>query len=66
MPNYYVNRQADKQGDHEVHADGCSRMPSDKHGLGEHASCGTAVLAAKKIYPTANGCFFCSKECHSH
>ncbi len=65
MANYYVNDNAQPNGDHEVHKQGCNWMPSNRTYLGDHASCTTAVFAAKQIYGRANGCYFCSRECHT-
>jgi len=66
MAKYYVNDNAQANGDHEVHREGCVWLAKvvSKTYLGEHATCRTAVAAAKKIYPTADGCATCSKDCH--
>ncbi len=39
MADYWVNRNAQANGDHEVHKQGCSDMPSDKKYLGDFSSC---------------------------
>ena len=65
MPRYAVNRVAQSNGDHEVHKEGCTYWPTNRDNLGYHVTCHTAVLKAKLSYPTANGCFFCSRECHT-
>jgi len=65
MASYYVNDNAQPNGDHEVHKDGCQFMPKYKTSLGDHASCGPAVTQAKRKYPTANGCRTCSRDCHT-
>ena len=68
MPAYYVNTVAQPNGDHEVHTEyGCPTpaQTNNRHALGSHASCHSAVRAAKKIYPTADGCKHCSLPCHS-
>jgi len=65
MAKYYVNKTAQLNGDHEVHKDGCRYMPSNRLDLGDHSSCHTAVAAAKRYYSTANGCIYCSRECHT-
>lgn len=64
---YYVNTEAQSNGDHEVHKDGCAWMPAEKNrkSLGEFDSCEGAVTEAKKTYPTANGCKHCSNDCHT-
>ena len=67
MPEYYVNKQAQKNGDHEVHKGGCSHMPSpqNKKYLGVFSSCHAAVREAKKYYRQSNGCYYCSNACHT-
>lgn len=67
MPQYYVNKNAQKNGDHETHKDGCSYMPEpqNRKDLGSFESCFNAVKKAKETYPKSNGCFYCSKECHT-
>ena len=66
MPNYYVNTQAQANGDHEVHQSSCEHQPAlaHRHFLGAFDTCVEAVRAAKKIYPTADGCYWCSNACH--
>lgn len=68
MPNYYVHTRKDAQGDYEVHQERCSHMPlpQNRKPLGIYASCRDAVQAAKRLgYSPANGCFYCSRECHT-
>lgn len=67
MAKYYVNKQAQNNGDHEVHKSGCSHMPSEKNrlNLGSFNNCQDAVRVAKKSYPQSNGCYWCSNECHT-
>jgi hypothetical protein len=67
MPNYYVNNNAQNNGDHEVHKDGCTWLSKivSKTSLGYHSTCQSAVVAAKKIYRQSNGCATCSPECHT-
>jgi len=65
MADYYVNNDAQSNGDHEVHAAGCQYMPQSRTPLGSHQSCHTAVTAAKRIYPQSNGCYYCSRPCHT-
>lgn len=67
MAYYYVNKNAQSNGDHEVHKTGCSFMPAidNRKYLGEFNSCSSAVNEAKKTYTKSNGCFYCSKECHT-
>lgn len=67
MSKYYVNKQAQANGDHEVHKDGCNYMPSQSNQqfLGDFATCYEAVREAKRYYSRSNGCYFCSRECHT-
>lgn len=67
MNNYYVNKIAQPNGDHEVHKDSCDRMPASHNALylGAFASCMEAVRKAKGIYPSADGCFHCIPACHT-
>ena len=67
MANYYVNKNAQSNGDHEVHKSGCSFMPNEENRkfLGNHTYCWGAVNEAKKHYDHVNGCYYCSKECHT-
>ena len=66
MPCYIVNKNAQSNGDHEVHKEGCTTMPDldNQVPLGEHASCQSAVEKAKTIYPQADGCAHCCPECN--
>jgi hypothetical protein len=67
MMRYYVNTRRQANGDHEVHKADCSFLPSaeNRHLLGEFATCAQAVRAARVYYPHANGCVYCSPECHT-
>ena len=67
MANYYVNKNAQPNGDHEVHTTGCPHPPNveNRTQLGDFASCTPAVTAAKKIYDQVNGCAYCSSACHT-
>lgn len=64
---YYVNRNRDEQGQHEVHREGCSHPPDERNRrpLGAFADCAAAVRAARELYPTADGCYHCSRPCHT-
>jgi hypothetical protein len=67
MAAYYVNKNAQANGDHEVHQQGCSYMPdpANRLYLGAFSHCREAVREAKKHYPQSNGCYYCSPECHT-
>ena len=66
MPRYYVNNQAQANGDHEVHKEGCFYLQFviSKTDLGYHDTCETAIIAARRIYHKADGCKVCSEDCH--
>ena len=67
MAEYYVNINAQDNGDHEVHTTGCSHPPDEgnRKQLGEFESCAAAVAKAKETYENANGCAYCCSECHT-
>ncbi len=51
MADYYVTRQANASGHHDVHREGCSHMPDaiNRIYLGEFNSCEGAVEKAKSV-----------------
>ena len=70
MPNFIVvNRNAQANGDHEVHntTTGCGHMPdaANRMSLGSHATCRGAVQEAKRTYARSNGCYYCCNECNT-
>ncbi|HET9226222.1 MAG TPA: hypothetical protein VFR31_06120 [Thermoanaerobaculia bacterium] len=67
MALYYVNKNAQSNGDHEVHEQGCSFMPATENRkyLGSFSNCRDAVREAKKHYSQVNGCYYCSNDCHT-
>lgn len=67
MARYCMNRNAQSNGDHEVHKEGCQFAPAshNQQDLGEHATCRTAVALARQYNPKADGCKHCSPECHT-
>ena len=67
MYKYYVNKNAQSNGDHEVHKAGCSYMPNSENRLclGTFSGCAGAVKEAKKTYLRSNGCYYCSNACHT-
>lgn len=69
MQQYFVNREAQANGDHEVHDSGCYYLSIMSYGnresLGHFANCSSAVKEAKSRGYKANGCYFCSKPCHT-
>lgn len=67
MASYFVNKNPQPNGDHEVHVAGCSYFPAPGNAkyLGDYSNCRPAVQKAKETYPQSNGCAFCSPECHT-
>ncbi len=67
MSRYYVNKNAQPNGDHEVHKEGCSWLPAKENRiyLGDFSSCGPAVAEARNHYTVVNGCYYCSNACHT-
>lgn len=63
--HYYVNNNAQSNGDHEVHKEGCTFFPSNHTYLGYYTNCRGAVQKARGYHTQVNGCYFCSKECHT-
>lgn len=67
MELYYVNKNKQANGDHEVHTSNCYYLPTveNRKYLGSFSNCKEAVLEAKKHYNQVNGCYHCSRECHT-
>lgn len=73
MPNFIVNRNAQSNGDNEVHEFPSSRcssrfypLPQNQVPLGWHSSCVGAVSHAKGLgFARANGCYYCANACHT-
>lgn len=67
MARYYVNKNSQSNGDHEVHASGCSWLPMAENRiyLGDFVTCRSAVTKAKEYYIQVNGCYYCSNDCHT-
>jgi hypothetical protein len=69
VPYFYVNKNAQENGDHEVHEENanCGHEPHilNRLALGWHSDCHGAVKEAKKTYSQSNGCFYCCNECNT-
>ncbi len=67
MDYYYVNKNAQATGEHEVHKSSCSYLPSESNriGLGYYATCAEAVKKAKEYYSNVDGCYYCCPTCHT-
>ncbi|NGP87553.1 hypothetical protein [Fodinibius halophilus] len=68
MDHYYVHIYTDDDGDHEIHTDECDFLPKPTHRdyLGYYNNCENAVEeAGNNGYSPVNGCYFCSRDCHT-
>jgi hypothetical protein len=67
VQHYYVNKQAQSNGDHEVHVPRCSYLPDPENSvyLGAFTDCREAVNVALARYDKANGCYWCCNTCHT-
>jgi hypothetical protein len=67
MASYYVNKNAQDNGDHEVHTSVCSFLPeiANRLYLGEFSNCQDAVREAAKYYNDVDGCYYCAYACHT-
>ncbi|ANE55791.1 MULTISPECIES: hypothetical protein [Methylomonas] len=66
MAEFYVEINAQANGDHLVHNAACSLLPA-KDGiryLGSIASCASAVKKAAESFRQVNGCPQCATSCH--
>jgi hypothetical protein len=66
MPRYYVNKNAQNGGEHEVHTSTCAHKPLSENSvyLGEHVTCRGALQEARKRYDNVDGCYYCCNDCH--
>ncbi len=66
MKKYYVNKNAQSTGEHEVHCENCSYLPDSNNRLylGYFNDCKDAIKEAKKYYINVDGCYYCCPSCH--
>jgi hypothetical protein len=66
MDYYYVNRNAQASGEHEVHKNTCANLPDTRNliGLGYFFNCADAVRKAREYYTNVDGCYYCCPACH--
>lgn len=64
---YLINKNAQYNGDHEVHNETCNHLPNleNRKYLGNFSNCRDAVDEAKKLDSDADGCYWCCNECHT-
>lgn len=67
MTKYYVNKNKQDNGDNEVHTETCNYLPTilNRVYLGSFDTCTSAVSEAKRQGYKANGCYYCSRPCHT-
>ena len=67
LKNYYVNKNAQPTGEHEVHAEDCPYMPhiQNRQYLGCFDNCKEALKKAKDYYNNVDGCYYCASLCHT-
>ena len=69
MARYCVNRNPQADSYHEVHnlTAGCNHLPApeNRRALGDHSSCHSAVAKARTMYTLVDGCWYCSRSCHT-
>ena len=66
MARYYVNTNAQSTWEHEVHKDGCHRMPEPQNRiyLGYFSDAKEAVREARRYFSNVDGCYYCASEAH--
>ncbi len=64
--SYYVHKQEQDNGDHEVHVADCSHLPllDNRIYLGDFATCTEGIKVAGRYYDQVDGCKFCLPDCH--
>ncbi|MDR3583843.1 MAG: hypothetical protein P4L59_00790 [Desulfosporosinus sp.] len=64
---FYVNKNTQTNGDHEVHRSTCSWLPDAENRLylGDFTTSQVAVKEARKYYGQVNGCCYCCPETHT-
>jgi hypothetical protein len=58
--------KAQPTGEHEIHVEGCYRLPDLKNrkSLGYFSNCKDALKKAKEYYENVDGCYYCCPDCH--
>jgi hypothetical protein len=64
---YYVNKNAQPTGEHEVHTISCRYKPLSENCiyLGEFSNCHDALREARRYYDNVDGCYYCCNQCHT-
>lgn len=67
MAEYYLNRNTQTTGEHEVHKASCFRMPEPQNRmyLGSFLDAKEAVREARRYFVNVDGCYYCANEAHN-
>ena len=67
MAIYYVNKNSQLTGEHEIHTSVCVYLPDSQNRiyLGPFDHCEEAVDEARKYFSNVDGCYHCSRDCHT-
>jgi len=67
MAEFYVEINAQTNGEHVVHRADCTQLPSKEtiRYLGSIASCTSALKKAAESFRQVNGCPHCATTCHT-
>lgn len=65
--HYFVNKNAQSTGEHEVHTETCAFLPdiNNREYLGYFDSPLKAVEKACQLFNNVDGCFYCCKSAHT-
>ena len=63
---YYVNKNAQYSGEHEIHTSDCAFLPSVENRifLGYFNNSSEALKVAKQYFNNVDGCFYCCPKSH--
>ena len=68
MIHFYLNKNEQGNGDHEVHRGTCSRLPdiNNREYLGFFNTSSEAIAQARAMHPfwRIDGCYYCCPENH--
>lgn len=63
---FYINRNEQLTGEHEIHRENCVYLPEIENRLylGYFYDPKQALLEAEKLYSKVDGCYWCCNEIH--
>lgn len=67
MAEFYVEVNAQSNGDHVVHKADCDHLPGKEaiQYLGAISNCNSALKKAAQLFRQVNGCTYCATTCHT-